>query len=88
LYLTTNKIKFVIIIFAIWYGSGNIQPATSNFIDIKQANKIKEMSLREIVSSLTRGRGFFLAVIVKAKIKQKNMLVLKVILVAIIHKLV
>lgn len=42
-----------------WYGSGNIQLATSRFIDIKQVNKVKEMSLREIVSSLTRGQGFF-----------------------------
>ncbi|XP_025198728.1 uncharacterized protein LOC112597034 [Melanaphis sacchari] len=42
-----------------WYGSGNIQSATSNFIDIEQVNKTKEMSLREIVSSLTGGQGFF-----------------------------
>jgi hypothetical protein len=40
-----------------WYGSGNIQPATSNFIDIEQVNKTKEMSLREIVSSLIGGQG-------------------------------
>lgn len=42
-----------------WYDSGNIQSATSNFIDIEQVNKRKEMSLREIVSSLTGGQGFF-----------------------------
>ncbi|KAE9542911.1 hypothetical protein AGLY_002822 [Aphis glycines] len=70
-----------------WYGSGNIQLATSRFIDIKQVNKVKEMSLREIVSSLTGGQ----AVIVRENVKQKNVHVLKVIsnviLVAIIHYL-
>jgi hypothetical protein len=61
-----------------WYGSENIQSATSNFIDIEQVNKMKEISLREIASSLTGGQGI-LTVIVKTNIKLKNMIFLIII---------
>jgi hypothetical protein len=35
-------------ILKVWYGSGNIQPATYNFIDFEQANKTKEISKEKL----------------------------------------
>ncbi|VVC31403.1 Hypothetical protein CINCED_3A021859 [Cinara cedri] len=55
-----------------WHGSENIQSATSEFTNIDQV-KTKEMTIREIVSSLTGGHGFFLAVTLKGNVQQKKM---------------
>ncbi|KAL4144043.1 hypothetical protein QTP88_006277 [Uroleucon formosanum] len=41
-----------------WFNSSTLQPATSNFSNMAEVNKAKELSLREIVASKTGGQGF------------------------------
>jgi len=41
-----------------WFNSSTLQPATSNFINMPQVNKAKELSLREIVALTTGGQSF------------------------------
>jgi hypothetical protein len=41
-----------------WFNSSILQPATSNFINITEVNKAKDLSLRGIVALTTRGQVF------------------------------
>jgi hypothetical protein len=38
-----------------WFNSSTLQPATSNFINMSEVDKAKELSLREIVALTTGG---------------------------------
>lgn len=41
-----------------WFNSSILQSITSNFINLSEVNKVKELSLRKIVALTTRGKVY------------------------------